>query len=581
MSAELNSDTDFPLLTSWDGTERIPLSQGGVPKHFTPYMLGREVLLAARTYYVRTDGSNLNTGLADTAAGAFLTIQKAVDTVLRLNLNGQAVTIQIRDGTYNEAVTAVGSLTGGGSLTITGNTVTPANCVIAPTTGSALGFSQGFNVTIGGLKFVSADAGGLVIDSGSRCIISGACEFGACATIQISVGTSCFVHRQVACTITGAAASHLSTARGAHYTGSGTVTITGTPAFSDAFLTMSRGSSVFEGSATAYSGATTGFKYKIDSDCSLRGTTTVVNMNDVLPGDKLGVIRPLETTKYPYRNLLYNASGRLREGSSGAIGDDTYGLHNRWYILSQSGNVTPSALNNVADGVPSLMRLTNSHGSSQRMAYAQILPGYAARALRGKRLWLSSTMRLSANNTSGVRLSVLSWSGTEDVLASDVVNDWTSTTYTVGNFYTNPAGLSVLFSAVTTLVAVDTLYNKTASTWSIDVPSDCNNLIIMLHTSSAIATSATFDLRVQLEEGSTSSPFDVRPLELERQMCAPFYQAKTVRSQIGDRHIPLLKMRSTPTVTVGVGTAANITVDGFELNHAAAADCTVTASAEL
>ena len=40
-------------------------------------------------------------------------------------------------------------------------------------------------------------------------------------------------------------------------------------------------------------------------------------------------------------------------------------------------------------------------------------------------------------------------------------------------------------------------------------------------------------------------------------------------------------MRSDPTVAVGVGSAANVTADGFELSHTAAADCTVTATAEL
>src|SRR5215813_8218687 len=66
----------------------------------------REVLAAARTYYVApagSGGSDSNNGLTSTAP--FLTIQKAVDTVAALDISGNAVTIQIADGTYTGAVT--------------------------------------------------------------------------------------------------------------------------------------------------------------------------------------------------------------------------------------------------------------------------------------------------------------------------------------------------------------------------------------------------------------------------------------------------------------------------------------------
>jgi hypothetical protein len=50
----------------------------------------------ANPYYVRTDGSDSNNGLTDSAGGAWLTIQKAADTLTA----GQ--TVYIRAGTYNE-----------------------------------------------------------------------------------------------------------------------------------------------------------------------------------------------------------------------------------------------------------------------------------------------------------------------------------------------------------------------------------------------------------------------------------------------------------------------------------------------
>ncbi|TGV61129.1 hypothetical protein EN784_01640 [bacterium M00.F.Ca.ET.141.01.1.1] len=95
----------------------------------------REVLTGPRTYYVRTDGSNSNNGLANTAAGAFLTIQKTIDVAASLDTSIYDVTIQLGAGTYdigNIGLTAK-SAVGAGSIIIVGNEASPTTVVLRTT----------------------------------------------------------------------------------------------------------------------------------------------------------------------------------------------------------------------------------------------------------------------------------------------------------------------------------------------------------------------------------------------------------------------------------------------------------------
>lgn len=129
----------------------------------------RERLTASRTYYVRTDGSDSNDGLADTAVGAFLTLQKAWDVVCdSLDLAGQAVTIQLADGTYagiSSQQAPVGG-TGMSQVTIKGNASSPQNVVLT-TASNTLSFgSQGTSraqVTLRDFEIRSSGGVGVVV----------------------------------------------------------------------------------------------------------------------------------------------------------------------------------------------------------------------------------------------------------------------------------------------------------------------------------------------------------------------------------------------------------------------------------
>jgi hypothetical protein len=88
----------------------------------------RELLTGDRVYYVRADGSDSNSGLANTAGGAWLTLTYAWSFVAStLEQNGHKVTINVGTGTY-DGLTATAKATG--EIWLVGNPTTPTNVIV-------------------------------------------------------------------------------------------------------------------------------------------------------------------------------------------------------------------------------------------------------------------------------------------------------------------------------------------------------------------------------------------------------------------------------------------------------------------
>lgn len=218
---------------------------------FTP----REKLTASRTYYVRTDGSDSNNGLANTSGGAFLTIQKAVNVVSgTIDMADQQVTIQIGDGTYTASVTLkpyVGNL----APIIQGNNGTPANVVVSTTSASCFVNTGGFDWQIRDMELRTTTSGNCLWAAAAGLIHFQNIRFGACAGFHIYAQFGDMI-ASGDYSIVGNAQYHW--AANGYITVTGrTITLTGSPVFSGAFALAGRGGVVecqtntFSGSAGA------------------------------------------------------------------------------------------------------------------------------------------------------------------------------------------------------------------------------------------------------------------------------------------------------------------------------------------
>ena len=246
----------------------------------------RDRLIANRTYFVRTNGSDANTGLANTIGGAFLTIQKAIDVASSLDIGIYDVLIQVADGTYNQQL-FLKSAVGSGTIFITGNTASPANVTItSPTfpTISSNTFSlydiKGFlvtctdtaykiciqsnngNIRFGNIVFPALSGGGYHLES-----------TGAAAKIEASADYQ----------ITGSADIHAFASNGGFITARGrTITLTGVPTIGNFVRAVVTGMIDFV--FNTYSGTATGTQYS----AALNGV--IFTNGATLPGSAAGSV---------------------------------------------------------------------------------------------------------------------------------------------------------------------------------------------------------------------------------------------------------------------------------------------------
>jgi len=265
----LTGDNDFHLKVSDDGTTwrdavtfdrttgRASFPGGGV----------RALLTANRTYYVRTDGSDSNNGLSNSAGGAFLTLDKARQIVEALDLSVFGVTIQLGDGTYTDGVTFNGAPVGSGSITLQGNAGAPGNVIVSTTGADAISAANGARIVVKDLEVRTTTSGrGLRALSGARISYQNL-RFGTCALGHLRAEDGAVITATGNYTISGSTATHMNTAgAGAQIVAAGlTATLSGSPNFSNVFA-LASSLSALRINGNTYSGAATGVRYSVSGN---------------------------------------------------------------------------------------------------------------------------------------------------------------------------------------------------------------------------------------------------------------------------------------------------------------------------
>lgn len=219
----------------------------------------REVLTAARTYYVRSDGSNSNTGLVNSSGGAFLTLQKAIDVIGGLDLSTFAVTIQIGVAGSYAGFSASNSWIGGSgsSVTVIGDAAAAGSYVIT----STVSINDRCPLNISGLDFTPASGDGLSLNRYASVQIVGACNFGTSSARQILVSGSSRLSLAAVLTVDGSASNWILALDNSTVSSNGVVHVfSGTPAFSSATVASTTGAIISIVNGTP-SGAATGTRY--------------------------------------------------------------------------------------------------------------------------------------------------------------------------------------------------------------------------------------------------------------------------------------------------------------------------------
>lgn len=274
--------------TSNDGTgDQLRTAGQKINDNFTELYEGQLFQITAdTTFYVRTDGNDSNDGTSNTPGGAWQTIQYAMNWCAAhlVVWSNTSVIIQLGNGTYTGNFYAP-RFKGAGKLVIRGDVATPANVVTTSVSGVAT-WEVRSNATLRFEGITFSGTGHML-----RVWQNGTAEIDRVRFTSTAGGSHMLISHggtvdvEGNYTIAGSAICHWQMdGCGSLRMFSRTVTLTGTPAWTNAFAQLLNNASVYIAGNT-FSGAATGARYAVFFNSSLNTNGAGINH---LPGNAAG-----------------------------------------------------------------------------------------------------------------------------------------------------------------------------------------------------------------------------------------------------------------------------------------------------
>ena len=229
------------------------------------------------------------------------------------------------------------------------------------------------------------------------------------------------------------------------------------------------------------------------------------------------------------RNHLINGAfavaqrGTSFTSSSSANNDDTYVL-DRWYILSDGNDIIDVSQETTTIPTNGKYAIAlDVETANKKFGIAQIIEGKNCVGLIGDTITFSFKAKVSdTSKLDNVKAAIVSWSGTEDSVTSDIISAW-------GNEGTNPTLITnATYENTPANLSLTTSYATYSVSANIDT-TDAKNIIVFIWSDVTDTTAGHF-LYVtdcQLERGNVSTPFEHRSYDDELSKCFRYFQKIT------------------------------------------------------